>query len=58
MDSKEEKSRSQIVNERYKTVRIKVEDYKLLRKYAYRNEMPMVEAVSKVIELLIEKEGK
>ncbi|MFJ7729989.1 hypothetical protein ACIQXV_28300 [Neobacillus sp. NPDC097160] len=48
-------SKQTFPHEKYKTVRIKPDDFKLLREYAFINEMTMVDAISKALKLLTDK---
>lgn len=58
MSPNEEKKPVKNATDRYKSIRIKNEDYRLLRKYGYENEVALVEAISSAIKLLVEKEDK
>lgn len=47
-------SKQLTANEKYKTIRIRPEDYKKLKEYAFFNDMNMVDAVGIAINLLEE----
>lgn len=48
-------SKETFPHEKYKTVRIKPEDFKKLKEYAFYNDMTMVDAISIAIKSLKEK---
>lgn len=58
MNSNKEMDTVKNSTDQSKSIRIKNEDYRLLRKYAFENEISLVESISAAIKLLVEKEGK
>lgn len=49
---------SNFPHEKYKTIRIRPSDYKVLKKYSFEQDMTMVEAISIAIDMLNKKEDK